>query len=75
MKQALRNLQETSIEYNILGKDNTEEWGVFSVLAEAKIRSMGKGKSSQVRFEFPSTVLSAIKNPRIYVKLNLLMLR
>jgi plasmid replication initiation protein len=75
LKQALRNLQETSIEYNILGKDNTEERGVFSVLAEAKIRSMGKGKSSQVRFEFPSTVLSAIKNPRIYVKLNLLMLR
>ena len=38
LKEALRNLRRNEIEYNIFNKDR-EEWGVFSFLAEAKIRT------------------------------------
>ncbi len=37
LKDALRNLVDTKVEYNIFNKDKKER-GVFSVLAEAKIK-------------------------------------
>ena len=74
LKQALTSLVETSIEYNVLNKDSETRW-VFSLLAEATIKEEGSGKPTTIKFEFPSTILKAIKHPRIYVKLNLLMLR
>ena len=74
LKDALRNLSLTKIEYNIFNKDK-EEWGVFSFLAEVKITAEGVGKSTYVTFEFPSTVLNVVKNPNMYVKLDLLIVR
>ena len=41
LKDALRNLSSTKIEYNILHKDK-EERGVFSFLAEVKITTEGR---------------------------------
>lgn len=74
LKEALKNLSLTKIEYNIFNKDK-EERGVFSFLAEVKITSEGSGKSTYITFEFPSTVLSVVKNPNMYVKLDLLIIR
>lgn len=74
LKEALKRLSHTKIEYNIFNKDK-EEWGFFSFLAEVKIRSEGVGKSAYITFEFPSTVLSVIKHPNMFVKLNLFIIR
>ncbi len=74
LKDALRNLSSTKIEYNILNKDK-EEWGIFSFLAEVKISTEGRGKPTTVSFEFPSTVLKVVKSPNMYVKLDLLIIR
>ena len=74
LKEALRNLSHTKIEYNILNKDK-EVWWTFSFLAEVKITSGGRGKSTTVSFEFPSTIWRVIQHPRMYVVLDLLVLR
>ena len=74
LKDALRNLVETTVEYNIFNKDKKER-GVFSVLAEAKIKEGGRGRPTIVGFEFPSTVLEVVKNPNMYVRLDLLIVR
>jgi len=74
LKDALRNLANTEVEYNIFNKDR-KEWGVFHVLAEAKISEGGRGKPTFVHFEFPSTVLAVVKNPNMYVRLDLLIIR
>ena len=74
LKDALRNLSSTKIEYNILNKDK-EERGVFSFLAEVKIIAEGRGKSTTVHFEFPTTVRKVVKNPNMFVKLDLLIVR
>ncbi|MEL7120691.1 MAG: RepB family plasmid replication initiator protein, partial [Bacteroidota bacterium] len=74
LKDALRSLSSTKIEYNIFHKDR-KEWGIFSFLAEVKIATNGVGKSTYITFEFPSTVLEVVKNPNMYVKLDLLIIR
>jgi hypothetical protein len=37
LKNALRNLKNRQIEYNVLNKDNGKIWGILSFLAEVKI--------------------------------------
>lgn len=74
LKDALRNLVDTKVEYNIFNKDKKER-GVFSVLAEAKLQEQGRWKPTFVSFEFPSTVLEVVKNPNMYVRLDLLIIR
>jgi hypothetical protein len=70
----LRTLGNTSIEYNILNKDSTV-WGFFRFLSEVKIIGETIGKSTTITFEFPNTVLETIKNPNMFVKLDLLVIR
>ena len=41
LKNALRNLADTKIEYNILNKDHSER-GIFSFLASARIKEQGR---------------------------------
>lgn len=74
LKKALKNLKRNEIEYNVLNKDE-RNWWIFSFLAEANIREQWRGKNTIVTFEFPTTVLNVIKNPRIYVKLDLIIIR
>lgn len=74
LKNALRSLSSTKIEYNILNKDKSER-GVFSFLAEVKISTEGRGKPTSITFEFPSTVRNVVKNPNMFVKLDLLIIR
>lgn len=74
LKDALRNLAETTIEYNIFGKDKSKERGIFSFLAYAKVNEQGKGKVTNFKFEFPSIILDMVKRPNMYVTLNLLTL-
>lgn len=74
LKEALKNLQRTEIEYNVLNKDKEERW-IFSFLAEVKILTRWRWKATTISFEFPSTILNVIKHPAMYVKLDLYIIR
>ena len=65
LKDLLTSLATTPVEWNVLGKDNVEEWGVSALLAEAKI------KGGQVEFSYGPTLRERLHNPRLYVRISL----
>lgn len=67
LKQMLKNLRDTSVEYNIFEKDREKEWGVLSLLAGVRI-----GKFNKIcYFSFAPELIPALSDPRIYSKINL----
>ena len=65
LKETLEALVDCTVEWNILGKDKKEEWGVASLLAEARI------KDGICTYAYPPYLRTKLYNPRIYTKLNL----
>lgn len=70
----MRNLVSLVIEYNVLNKDKKVR-GAFPFLSFAKIEEGTRGQSTTLEFELPTPILEAVKNPQMYVKLDLLILR
>lgn len=67
LKKAIKELTDTSVEYNLLGKDNENEWGVFSLISHATIKEFDE----YITVEFPSIITENIIYPNIYSLLNL----
>lgn len=67
LKDSIRELVDTSIEFNILDKDKKNTWGIFSLLSQATI----KDYDEYITVEFPSLILKNIEVPNIYALLNL----
>ena len=65
LKEMLRALVDCTVEWNVLGKDNKQEWGVASLLANAKIRD------GICTYSFAPELRYKLYNPRMYAKLNL----
>jgi len=65
LKETLRSLVDCTVEWNILGKDQKEKWGVASLLASAEI------ESGICTYGFAPHLRLKLYNPRIYTKLNL----
>ena len=65
LKEMLRALVDCTVEWNVLGKDNKQEWGVASLLANAKIRD------GICTYSFAPELRYKLHNPRMYAKLNL----
>lgn len=65
LKDLLTALTTTAIQWNVLGKDQVEEWGVAALLAEAKIRD------GVVEFSYGPTLRERLHNPRVYVRISL----
>ena len=65
LKEVLKSIVDCKVEWNILGKDKEEEWGVASLLAEVRIRD------GICFYQFPHTLRLKLHNPRVYAKLNL----
>ncbi len=65
LKETLEALVDCTVEWNILDKDKVEEWGVASLLAEARI------KNGICTYAYPPYLRQKLHNPRIYTKLNL----
>jgi ribosomal protein L20A (L18A) len=65
LKGVLKSIVDCKVEWNILGKDKEEEWGVASLLAEVRIRD------GICFYQFPHTLRLKLHNPRVYAKLNL----
>ena len=65
LKEMLKSIVDCKVEWNVLGKDKKEEWGVASLLAEVRIRD------GICFYQFPHTLRLKLHNPRVYAKLNL----
>ena len=65
LKETLEALVDCTVEWNVLDKDKVEEWGVASLLAEARI------KDGICTYAYPPYLRYKLYNPRIYTKLNL----
>ena len=65
LKEVLRSLRSCEVEWNILGKDKVQEWGIAGLLAEVRI------KEGICFYQFPYTLRLKLHNPRVYAKLNL----
>ena len=65
LKDALRELRACEVEWNILGKNNKEEWGVAGLLADARI------VDGICRYSFSPQLRLKLYNPRMYSRLNL----
>ena len=65
LKDMLRALTECIVEWNTLGKDQKQVWGVAALLASAEIE---KGICT---YAFAPHLRLKLYNPRVYAKLNL----
>ena len=65
LKETLEALVDCTVEWNILGKDQKEKWGVASLLASAEI------ENGICTYGFAPHLRYRLYNPRIYTKLNL----
>ena len=65
LKETLEALVDCKVEWNILGKEKKEEWGVASLLAEVRI------KDGICAYAYPPYLRTKLHNPRTYTKLNL----
>ncbi|MDE0326806.1 MAG: replication initiation protein [Candidatus Poribacteria bacterium] len=65
LQETLKSLVDCIVEWNILGKDKKEDWGVASLLASARI------KDGICTYSFAAHLRLKLYNPRIYTKLNL----
>ena len=65
LKDALRELRACEVEWNILGKNNKEEWGVAGLLADARI------VDGICRYSFSPQLRLKLHNPLMYTRLNL----
>ncbi len=65
LKDALRELRACEVEWNILGKNNREEWGVAGLLADARI------VDGICRYSFSPQLRLKLHNPLMYTRLNL----
>jgi len=67
IKESLRALNRTQIEWNVLGKDKKNEWGVSTILASVEFLD------GICRYTYSLPIREKLKNPNIYARLNLLV--
>lgn len=65
LKNALRTLVTTRIEWNVLGDTGGEEWGVTTALAEAKVAN------GVCTYAYSPTLRQKLANPHVYALINL----
>lgn len=65
LKERLRTLVNTSVEWNILGKDREEEWVISSLLADASL------KKGAVEYSFGPRLRKRLHNPRMFARIKI----
>lgn len=65
LKDALRGLVNTKVEWNILGADRKQAWGVAALLGEVKI------ENGFCYWEYTSSLRKMLYNPTVYARINL----
>ncbi len=67
LKNSLEQITSFTLKWNILDKEGKQEWGVASILSEAKI------KDGIVSYAYSPTIRKRLYNPTMYAKINLSM--
>jgi len=70
VKEQLKELAKTTIEFNYLDKDKYNVWGVSTLLSSALISP----NLGTVEFEFSNLLKGKILNPSIYAPLNIILI-
>lgn len=65
LKAALRSLAETVCEWDLLGEDGAQEWGVSSLLAFAKL------KAGVCEYGYSPVLADKLNDPKIFALINL----
>lgn len=65
LKDALRGLVNTKVEWNILGADRKQSWGVAALLGEVKI------ENGFCYWEYTTSLRKMLYNPTVYARINL----
>ena len=65
LKEVLKSLVDCTVEWNVLDKDKTQEWGAVSLLAGTRI------KDGICTYSFEPQLRMKLHNPIMYSKLNL----
>lgn len=65
LRDLLRGLAKTQIEWNVLGKDGKNEWGVASLLADVRVRA------GVVSYSFSPLMRHQLYSPSIYARVSL----
>ena len=74
LKEQLKALVDTAVEYNILGKDH-QRWGYFSLLAGVEFIKDNRSDVTTVEFQLPVQIVRALSKNQIYAKLNLKIIK
>ena len=70
LKNELKVLNRTQVVYNILGKNRrSQESGAFTLISEFKY------KQGMITYSFPSHIEEMILNPKIFGKINLIVIK
>lgn len=67
LKEALRALTTCAVEWDVLGKDGEQEWGITTLLAQAKIRN------GICTYAYSPELRRRLHNPRMYARISLSM--
>ncbi|WP_200333212.1 replication initiation protein [Thiocystis violacea] len=67
LKDAIRSLVGTVVEWNILGADRVDEWGVCTFLASGVIRN------GKLQYILNPKIVEKINQPTLYAKIQLLV--
>ncbi len=65
LKKLLKDLVATVLEWNLVGKDHTQVWGVAALLAEIEI------ENGVCTYAFGPTLRTRLYNPRVYARISL----
>lgn len=65
LKASLRGLAETVAEWDMLGEDGDQEWGVSSLLAYAKL------KGGVCEYSYSSALAKKLHDPKVFALINL----
>lgn len=67
LKEALKALTRCAVEWNVIGKDRVEQWGVTTLLAQAII------EHGICIYAYSPELRRRLHNPRMYARINLSM--
>lgn len=67
LKECLDAITLTKVTFNILGKDKSNHWGVFTMMAQAEL------KNGVCTFAYAPILRDLLNNPAIYSKINILI--
>jgi len=70
VKEQLKDLAKTTIEFNYLDKDKYNIWGISTLLASALISP----NHGTIEFEFSNLLKGRILNPSMYAPLNIILI-